>query len=160
MMASFDDIEDDAWKGKKLTGVEGIFVDGLLANDSCSGYSIEMFWKLAAAAAWGCFVFIIYATLSSLSNRPELTSSETDLIVALERFGAYALLGNLFMVTYPGRVKFVCLLVLGSAVLLELLQIFVPDRDARILDALEKLAGGIVGISFAYGIRNSSGLRR
>jgi VanZ family protein len=64
------------------------------------------------------------------------------------------------MVTYPGRVKFVCLLVLGSAVLLELLQIFVPDRDARILDALEKLAGGIVGISFAYGIRNSSGLRR
>jgi VanZ family protein len=124
------------------------------------GQSSEMFWKLIAAAAWGCLAFIIYATLSSLSERPELTSSETDLIVAVERFGAYALLGILFMVTYPRRIKFVCLLVLGSAVLLEFLQIFVPDRDARILDALEKLAGGVVGISFAHGILNSSCLRR
>jgi hypothetical protein len=35
---------------------------------------------------------------------------------------------------------------LGSAVVLELLQILVPDRDARIIDAAEKLAGGAAGI--------------
>jgi VanZ family protein len=63
-------------------------------------------------------------------------------------------------VAYPRRIMFVCLLVLGSAVLLELLQIFVPDRDARVLDALEKLAGGVAGISFARAILNSSSLRR
>jgi len=34
-------------KGKKVTGVEDIFVDGLLANDSCSGYSIAMFGSLS-----------------------------------------------------------------------------------------------------------------
>jgi VanZ family protein len=116
-----------------------------------------MFRKLIAAAAWGCLIFIIYATLSSLSRRPELTANETDLSVAIERFGAYALLGSLFMVAYPRRFKFVCVLVLGSAILLELLQIFAPGRDARVLDALEKLAGGIVGISCAYAIRDSAG---
>jgi VanZ family protein len=36
--------------------------------------------------------------------------------------------------------------VFGSAIILELLQIFLPDRDARIIDALEKLAGGAAGI--------------
>jgi len=82
------------------------------------GQSSEMFWKLIAAAAWAGLAFIIYATLSSLSERPELTSSETDLIVAVERFGAYALLGILFMVTYHAASSFVCLLVLGSAVCL------------------------------------------
>ena len=37
-------------------------------------------------------------------------------------------------------------LVFGSAVILELLQIVTPDRDARIIDAVEKLAGGAAGI--------------
>ena len=68
------------------------------------------------------------------------------------RFGAYALLGSLFCLTYPDRITFVCLLVLGSAVFLELLQILVPGRDAGILDAFEKLAGGVVGISIARAV--------
>src|SRR5258708_9376360 len=118
-----------------------------------------MFRKLIAAAAWSCFIFIIYATLSSLSRRPQLTGNEWELIVFIERFGAYALLGSLFVLAYPRRITFVCLLVLGSAVLLELLQIFVPDRDARISDALEKLAGGVVGISLADAVVTFPGLR-
>jgi VanZ family protein len=36
-----------------------------------------------------------------------------------------------------------------APVLLELLQIIIPDRDARIVDAAEKLTGGAVGISAA-----------
>ena len=46
----------------------------------------------------------------------------------------------------PNQVAFVCLLVLGSAVILELLQIIIRDRDARVVDALEKFAGGAAGI--------------
>lgn len=118
-----------------------------------------MFRKLIAAAAWSCFILIIYATLSSLSRRPQLTSNEWELIVFIERFGAYALLGSLFVLAYPRRITFVCLLVLGSAVLLELLQIFVPDRDARISDALEKLAGGVVGIWLADAVLTFPSLR-
>ena len=41
--------------------------------------------------------------------------------------------------------------------LLEFFQIFVPDRDARLLDAIEKLAGGFVGISLADAALTFSG---
>jgi len=111
-----------------------------------------MISKLIAAAAWSCLVFIVYATLSSIEARPELTGAGfyKAFFTVLERFAAYAVLGLLFYLAYPSRVLFVCLLVFGSAIILEFLQIFIPDRDARIVDALEKLAGGAVGI-FAAG---------
>jgi len=111
-----------------------------------------MVHKLIAAAAWACFIFIIYATLTSIESRPELSGIGfyKAFFTVLERFLAYAVLGFLFHLAYPQRVAFVCVLVFGSAVILELLQIFIPDRDARVLDALEKMAGGAVGIAMAY----------
>jgi VanZ family protein len=111
-----------------------------------SGVVHSMLQKFIAITAWACLIFIIYATLSSAATRPELTESEPMLAVLVERFGAYGLLGALFRVAYPNRVRMVWALVLGSAVVLELLQILVPDRDARIIDAAEKLAGGAAGI--------------
>jgi VanZ family protein len=112
------------------------------------GYDSTMIHKLIAIAAWACLSFIIYATLSSLEARPELTGAGfyKAFFTVLERFGAYAVLGLLFSLAYPRHVVSVCLLVLGSAVILELLQNFVPDRDARVSDALEKIAGGLAGI--------------
>jgi VanZ family protein len=105
-----------------------------------------MLQKFIAITAWACLIFIIYATLSSAATRPELTESEPMLAVFVERFGAYGLLGVLFRMAYPNRVRMVWALVLGSAVVFELLQILVPDRDARVIDAAEKLAGGAAGI--------------
>jgi VanZ family protein len=122
--------------------------------------SAGMIQKLITVAAWACFIFIVFATLSSIALRPELASDETDLIVFIERFGAYALLGIVFRIAYPNRITFVCLLVLGSAVVLELLQIVVPSRDARVLDALEKMAGGVMGIAAADIIRSHTKLGR
>jgi VanZ family protein len=75
-----------------------------------------------------------------------LTTTEPPLVVIIERFCAYGLLGLLFCMAYPRRIALVCVLVFGSAVILELLQIIIPDRDARVIDAVEKLAGGAVGI--------------
>jgi VanZ family protein len=40
----------------------------------------------------------------------------------------------------------VCLIVFGSAVLLEIMQLLTPDRHGRIQDATEKMVGGVVGI--------------
>jgi VanZ family protein len=40
----------------------------------------------------------------------------------------------------------VCLIVIGSAVLLEYAQLLTPDRHGRVEDALEKIAGGVAGI--------------
>ena len=113
-----------------------------------------MIHKLIATAAWACLIFIIYATLSSLDARPELTGVGfyKAFFTVLERFGAYAVLGLLFYLAYPRHVVLVSLLVLGNAVILELLQNFVPDRDARVSDALEKLAGGIAGIFAAMAL--------
>jgi VanZ family protein len=107
--------------------------------------------KLVAGAAWALLMFIIYATLSSIEARPELTGPgfHKAFFTVIERFGAYAALGLLFYFAYPGNVAAVFLVVFGSAIVLELLQIFIPDRDARVLDALEKLAGGAAGISAA-----------
>jgi VanZ family protein len=108
-----------------------------------------MVCKGIGIAAWACLIFIIYATLSSAGSRPELTVTQPAVVVFLERFGAYGLLGFLFWLAYPSRIVFVCLLVFGSAVVLELLQIVIPDRDARVIDAAEKFAGGLAGISAA-----------
>ena len=105
-----------------------------------------MHQKFIAVAAWACLTFIIYATLSSADLRPELTQSEPASVVLVERFGAYGLLGVLLCLGYPRRLTLVCVLVLGSAVVLELLQIVVPDRDARVIDAVEKLTGGAAGV--------------
>src|SRR5579863_7280856 len=107
-----------------------------------------MLHKMIAAAAWTCLVFIIYATLSPIDLRPELVGAGfyKAFFTVVERFGAFAVLGLLFCLAYPRHLTFVCILVFGSAVILELLQIIVPDRDARVLDVAEKLLGGAAGI--------------
>jgi VanZ family protein len=112
------------------------------------GYNVRMFHKLIATAAWAYLIFIVYATLSSIDARPELTGVGfyKAFFTVVERFAAYAVLGFLFYLVYPRNIALGCLIVFGSAVILELLQLFIPDRDARIIDVLEKLAGGAAGI--------------
>jgi VanZ family protein len=94
-----------------------------------------------AVTAWGCLAFIGYATLSPLHDRPSLPTS-----VGFERLAAFAVLGLLFCLAYPRQFILVCLIVLGSAVLLEFAQQLTPDRHGRAMDAVEKIAGGTIGI--------------
>jgi len=105
--------------------------------------------KLVLTAAWCCLLFLAFATLAPLHLRPQMTYAETWVSVLIEHVGAFGVLGLLFTVCYPRRYGFICVVVFGSAVLLELLQVFVPDRDARIIDAVEKLVGGAAGIAGA-----------
>jgi VanZ like family len=105
--------------------------------------------KFILTAAWCCLLFLAFATLAPLHLRPKMTDAETWLSVLIEHVGAFGVLGLLFTVCYPRRYGFVCVVVFGSAVLLELLQLFVPDRDARIIDAVEKIVGGAAGIAGA-----------
>jgi VanZ family protein len=103
--------------------------------------NIRMLHKLIGLAAWGLLAFIVYATISHIQNRPTLLTS-----TRLEHLAAFAVLGALFSLAYPRQVILVCLIVFGSAVLLEVLQLLTPDRHGRIRDAIEKMAGGLVGI--------------
>ena len=113
--------------------------------------------KAISFAAWACLVFVAFATLSPLDMRPELLAGGPykALATAAERFGAYAVLGVLFHFTYHRNLTFVCIVVFGSAVSLELLQNLVPDRDARFLDVTEKLMGGVAGIVLGHIIESS-----
>ena len=97
--------------------------------------------RFAAAAAWALLCFLAYASISPLGARPTLSSS-----TSLEHVAAFIAVGLLFNLGYPHRATFVVLVVIGSAALLELLQIATPDRHARMLDAFEKMAGGSIGI--------------
>jgi VanZ family protein len=100
-----------------------------------------MFHKFITLAAWGLLAFIAYATILPIQDRPTLPTSSS-----FEHFAAFAVLGSLFCAAYPRHIVLVCLIVLGSAVLLEILQLLTPDRHGRIQDAIEKMAGGFVGI--------------
>jgi len=105
-----------------------------------------MFRTGFATAAWTSLAFIAYATLSPLNERPEF---DTDLFSHLDHYLAFAVAGGLFGLAYPRQTFLVCVLVLGSAVLLELLQLLTPDRHARVMDAVRKIIGGAIGIAFA-----------
>lgn len=104
-----------------------------------------MLHKLVSVIAWACLLLVAAATLSPPYLRPRLVESETDLTVLLEHVGAFAVIGFMFSVAYS-RTALAPILVLGSAVVLELLQLVVPDRDPRVIDAAQKLIGGGIGI--------------
>lgn len=103
----------------------------------------SMFGKLVAVAAWCCLAFITFATLSPIGLRPHAAG------VGYEHVAAFAVTGLLFGLAYPRRIVLVIGIVLGSAVLLEVLQLITPDRHARLLDLGQKLLGASIGIVIA-----------
>ena len=100
-----------------------------------------MIQKVSIAAGWLALVFIVYATLSPIQDRPVVAGPQ------LEHFAAFALMGFAFALAYPNRILLVVAVVVGSAFGLEVLQLLTPDRHGRVLDALVKAAGGAGGIS-------------
>jgi hypothetical protein len=106
-----------------------------------------MFQKFITIAAWLFLAFIAYATISPIQDRPTLPTSSS-----FEHLAAFAVLGALFCLAYPRQIALVLLIVLGSAVLLELMQLLTPGRHGRISDAVEKMAGGAAGIAAGLAI--------
>jgi VanZ family protein len=103
------------------------------------------------AAAWGSLAFIAYATLSPLNERPEFDPRGFLFLFShFDQYVAYVTTGCLFGLAYPRQTFLVCIIVLGSAVLLELAQMLTPDRHARISDAARKVIGGAIGIAFVH----------
>jgi hypothetical protein len=103
-----------------------------------------MIHRLSLTAAWLALAFIAFATLSPIDDRPVVAGPQ------FEHFAAFALMGFAFMVGYPKRLLFIVAIVLGSAFVLEALQLLTPDRHGRVLDALAKAAGGICGIGAGH----------
>jgi VanZ family protein len=98
--------------------------------------------RLAMIAAWAMLVFIAYATMSPIQQRPTL-----PMPTGYQHLLAFVLLGALFATAYPRPVVLAVVIVIGSAVLLEAAQLLTADRHGRVIDAIEKIAGGTIGIS-------------
>jgi VanZ family protein len=113
-----------------------------------------MFHKLIIVAAWASIAVLAYATLTHVGFAysiyyklaPFLMRPAMRSYAHVEHVIAFAIFGGLFSFAYPKRIIFACFVVFLSAVILEYLQTFTPDRHGTLLDASEKIVGGALGI--------------
>jgi VanZ family protein len=119
-----------------------------------------MFQKLIIVAAWASlavlayatlthvgFVYSIYYKLAPLLMRPAMRS-----YAYVEHVLAFAIFGALFSFAYPKRIIIACCVIFLSAIILEYLQTLTPDRHGTLIDAFEKIVGGMLGIFTAHTI--------
>ena len=78
--------------------------------------------RLVTAAAWAAILVIAYATLTKVDFvyaiyfklSPYLMRPEMQTYAHVEHIVAFAILGTLFGIAYPGRTLLVCCIVLGA----------------------------------------------
>ncbi len=103
-------------------------------------------WASTAAVVYVTFsratiIYRLYDTLSPIVPRPTRKSLQH-----LAQVVAFAIVGSLLTCSYPRHIALVTGAVIGGAATLEFLQAFTPDRHAKIIDALWKMAGSGLGI--------------
>ncbi|WKA30609.1 VanZ family protein [Bradyrhizobium roseum] len=117
--------------------------------------------RIAVVAAWVAVIAIAYATLTHVGFvyaiyfklAPYLMRPAMQTYAHFEHIIAFAFLGALFGIAYPKRPILVCIIVLGAAAMLEIMQTMTPDRHGTWIDALEKMAGGAAGIAIAKAVQ-------
>lgn len=101
--------------------------------------------------AWATLAFIAVVTLSPIEMRPVVDANHSGHV---EHFCAFALVGFLFVLAYPKRLVSIALSVILVAVALEVLQLIVPGRHGRLVDATVKCCGALTGIALAIALRH------
>ena len=113
-----------------------------IAYRTSGSYRLTMFKTAVRMLAWIVLLAIFAATVSSIADRPHLTSGPTG-----ERALAFFLLGLFFCLGYRTRWSVSVLVVLFAACGFEAAQLLTPDRHAEVADAFLKIAGGIAGVA-------------
>lgn len=103
--------------------------------------------SLLKGAAWLVLAFILFSTVSPIGLRPH-----TLITVDIDRAGAYALAGLVFVLAYPRHWKAIGLLLVIAALGFEYMQEFSPTRHARLHDALIKAGGAMLGVAMGYAV--------
>jgi apolipoprotein N-acyltransferase len=111
---------------------------------------VGIFQVLLRISAWTCLFAIAVVTLGPVGLRPE-----SGLPPHIERFVAFAIAGTLFAAAYPRYILFATVIVVGAAVLFELLQLLAPSRHGTLADASVKVTGGFVGLCAGWVVANS-----
>jgi VanZ family protein len=99
--------------------------------------------RLFLIAGWLALAAVAFVTLGPIQDRPQVAPPH------LEHFAAFLLLGVVFAFAYPNHRLRAVLIVVGSAILLEILQLATPDRHGRLIDAMTKVAGAAFGVTLA-----------
>jgi hypothetical protein len=116
---------------------------------------VEVIRRSVPVAAWGLLACITYMTISPVETRTTFSYS-----ASVERCVVFAALGILFCLAYSRSLLLVCLIVIGSAVALEIIQLATADRHARVIDAIEKITGGSLGVIATRSAVYLQGIRR
>jgi len=111
-----------------------------------------LFRQSVAVLAWSALAYIAWVTLSPIEQRPVVAG------IKFEHVGAFAVTACLFGIAYPRKWLLLLAMLAGSAVLLEILQHFVPGRHGRVEDVAFKLAGALLGMSIAWLVARAQGL--
>ncbi len=106
---------------------------------------MDLIHRAFLVLGWLVVIAILSWTLGPVRLRPQLGHPQA------ERFLAYFAVSLAFALGAPGRWKRAALLVAFMAVLLEVLQIFIPGRDGRVADVLVKILGAAGGALSARG---------
>ena len=101
--------------------------------------------------AWILVVVIVVLTVVPASDRPE-----TGVEHGFEHLLAFGLVGLVFSLAYSWRLMVLIPSGIVFALLLELAQIPLPTRHARIEDFLVDAFGASIGITLAYLARSAS----
>jgi VanZ family protein len=105
-----------------------------------------MLRKTLTLAAWAVLLVICVTSLSPIGLRPSATTEGSAIS---QRFIAYLVLGLLFVSAYPSRFIRSLIFVVVVAFGLEAVQQLTQDRHGRLVDAMEKAAGGLIGCCVA-----------
>jgi len=87
---------------------------------------------------------VVIVTLVPVEYRPV-----TMLPLKVERSLAFALLGAAFSFAYPRHFVLVVALLCIAAFAIEMLQFLIPSRDPRLIDAVVKCVGAVMGSAAA-----------
>lgn len=95
--------------------------------------------------AWAGLAAIAFVTVAPLEFRPT-----SGLSPQIERLAAFAAVGVLFSTAYSRHIWTAASVVIGAAVLLEVLQSLEPSRHGRLFDAGIKTVGSVIGLTVGY----------
>jgi len=107
-----------------------------------SGHKIQ---RLFQVAAWLLALAIVVLSLGPPSTRPVTGGGHN-----LEHLLTFLATGGAFAFGYPRRLWFLAIALLAFTAAIEIAQIFVPGRHARLSDFLTDAAAVCLGVGFSY----------